>query len=242
MAEMIYEIALATGNAGKAQEIADILSRSGGIAGGLRVRTLKEIIGSMPYIEENGLTLRENARIKALAARKAMDEFFGAKRKTGPATVEKAKTEEIAASGAHVIAAADDSGLFVDSLGGRPGVFSARYGGSPGAVPEPSRQMEMLLDEMKNIPPEARAARFRCVMAIVYPGGRLSFAEGECEGFIAMRPKGSGGFGYDPIFYLSAFDRTMAELSSDEKNEISHRGAAVRQMADDIQSYMALQT
>ena len=119
---------------------------------------------------------------------------------------------------------ADDSGLAVDALQGRPGIYSARYGGESANDAERNR---MILEEMRGIPIERRGARFICVIAIVFPDGRSFFAEGSCEGVIAETMKGSHGFGYDPIFYLPGHGRTMAELPLNEKNRISHRAKAL---------------
>lgn len=120
---------------------------------------------------------------------------------------------------------ADDSGLEVDALNGDPGVFSARYAG-PDISDE--KRNEFLLSNLTNVPWEKRTARFRCVIAIAFPEDRLILCKGECSGIIAFEPKGENGFGYDPIFYLSEFDKTMAEISLDEKNKISHRAKAAR--------------
>jgi XTP/dITP diphosphohydrolase len=121
---------------------------------------------------------------------------------------------------------ADDSGLEVDALGGEPGVLSARYAG-PGASDE--ERIERVLQRLEGIPWERRTARFRCVIAIASPGGGVELCTGECQGIIALSPKGDNGFGYDPIFYLPEQRKTMAELSMEEKNEISHRGLAAKQ-------------
>jgi len=115
---------------------------------------------------------------------------------------------------------ADDSGLCVDALGGAPGIFSARYG------PDPSSRIERLLAEMAEVPDERRTARFVCVIALAAPGGETQAFEGVCEGHIARRPRGTHGFGYDPVFYLPEYDQTMAELPLSLKNEISHRARA----------------
>jgi len=125
----------------------------------------------------------------------------------------------------NMLTLADDSGLEVDALGGEPGVLSARYAG-PGASDQ--ERIERLLKRLKGIPWERRIACFRCVIAIATPEGRVEICQGECEGVIALSPKGENGFGYDPIFYLPQLDKTMAELSIEEKNEISHRGRAAR--------------
>jgi XTP/dITP diphosphohydrolase len=117
---------------------------------------------------------------------------------------------------------ADDSGLEVDAMGGAPGIHSARY--APGRDTD---RVTALLVQLRDVPWEQRTARFRCVVAIATPTGELYSAEGVCEGLIAFEPKGQGGFGYDPIFYLPEYDRTMAQLPQAEKNRISHRARAV---------------
>ena len=119
---------------------------------------------------------------------------------------------------------ADDSGLAVEALGGAPGVYSARYGGCL----SDGERCGLLLHNMKNM--EQRAAKFVCNIMCVFPDGRTVFAEGECDGEIAGAPRGSGGFGYDPIFVARGMERTMAELTENEKNEISHRGKALKML------------
>ncbi len=118
---------------------------------------------------------------------------------------------------------ADDSGLEVDALGGAPGIHSARY--TEGSDAD---RVEALLDELRGVPEEERTARFRCALVIVTQANRIYETEGVCEGVIAFRPRGEGGFGYDPIFYLPDYASTMAQLSSAEKNRISHRARAVQ--------------
>ena len=118
---------------------------------------------------------------------------------------------------------ADDSGLEVDALGGEPGVHSARYAGA-GASDE-DRYL-LLLEKMRSVPWEERSARFRCVIAVAQPGGDTPSSEGVCEGVIAFSPEGRFGFGYDPVFFLPEYQRTMAQLPPDEKNHISHRARA----------------
>ncbi|MBU0490590.1 MAG: RdgB/HAM1 family non-canonical purine NTP pyrophosphatase [Chloroflexi bacterium] len=118
---------------------------------------------------------------------------------------------------------ADDSGLVVDALGGEPGVYSARWGGRDMPYPERHRRLQQLLAD---VPWAQRKARFVCVIALVAPGGSARTVEGVCEGFIAHEPRGTGGFGYDPMFYLPEYDCTMAELPAEVKNRISHRGRA----------------
>jgi XTP/dITP diphosphohydrolase len=122
-------------------------------------------------------------------------------------------------------ALADDSGLEVDALGGAPGVHSARYAG-PGASDED--RYRKLLSELEGVPLERRTARFRCVVAIARPDGQVVFADGTCEGRIAFAPRGENGFGYDPVFIVSDRGETMAELSAEVKNQISHRARALR--------------
>ncbi len=118
---------------------------------------------------------------------------------------------------------ADDSGLVVDVLGGEPGIHSARWGGRETPYPERHRRLQRLLAD---VPWPQRTARFICVIAIATPDGRARTVEGVCEGFIAHEPRGSGGFGYDPMFYLPEYGCTMAELPAGVKNRISHRGRA----------------
>lgn len=130
---------------------------------------------------------------------------------------------------------ADDSGLEVDALGGRPGVYSARYSGEDATD---AANNVKVLREMEGIEKDKRTARFRCAMALVGEGIELT-TDGTCEGALLTEERGQGGFGYDPIFYVPKFDRTLAEMSSEEKNSISHRGAAVRKMADLIAEMMA---
>jgi XTP/dITP diphosphohydrolase len=118
---------------------------------------------------------------------------------------------------------ADDSGLEVDALGGEPGVHSKRYAGENKSDPE---RIAFLLDKLRGIPRDQRAARFRCAIAIATPRGELHECDGTCEGMIEFTPRGTNGFGYDPIFLFPERELTMAELSSAEKNKISHRARA----------------
>jgi len=123
-------------------------------------------------------------------------------------------------------AIADDSGLVVEALGGAPGVYSKRYGG--GNLDD-AGLCAFLLQNMKNM--EQRRAKFVCSIVCVFPDGRVLSAEGECRGKIAAEPLGSGGFGYDPVFIPEGAEKTMAQLTPDEKNSLSHRGAAIREFA-----------
>ena len=118
---------------------------------------------------------------------------------------------------------ADDSGLEVDALNGAPGVYSARYAG-PGA--SDGDRIRKLLAALDGVPWEKRKADFRCVIALAWPHGCLETFEGRCEGLIAFEPKGTNGFGFDPVFYMPEHNCTMAELPMDVKNHISHRGRA----------------
>lgn len=118
---------------------------------------------------------------------------------------------------------ADDSGLEVDALDGAPGIRSARYTLGSDRV-----RYRALLKALEDVPPPERMARFRCIAALVLPDGRQFMTEGVCEGIVTMAPSGDGGFGYDPIFYVPSHGRTMAELSAETKNYISHRARAAR--------------
>lgn len=120
---------------------------------------------------------------------------------------------------------ADDSGLMVDALGGAPGVYSARYGG----LHTDAERIALLLENMKDVPEEARTAQFVCAVTCLLPDGRKIAVQGVCPGVILRAPRGEGGFGYDPVFYLPEFGKTFAELAGEEKNRISHRGRALRE-------------
>lgn len=121
---------------------------------------------------------------------------------------------------------ADDSGLEVDALGGRPGVLTARYGG-PGLTS--IDRYQLLLKNLADVPDGRRTARFHCVVALAAPDGAiLGTADGVCEGVIAWEPAGDGGFGYDPVFFLPDHGLTMAQLPAAEKHRISHRGRAAQ--------------
>lgn len=122
---------------------------------------------------------------------------------------------------------ADDSGLAIDALNGDPGVYSARYAGTE---KNNADNMAKVLTQLDQVSKEKRTARFICMMAIAEPGNETLFFEGKAEGFIATEAKGENGFGYDPIFFVPAYEKTMAELTSAIKNEISHRADAIRQV------------
>jgi XTP/dITP diphosphohydrolase len=126
-------------------------------------------------------------------------------------------------------AVADDSGIEVDALGGAPGPRSARFAGE-GAGDEAN--LRALVKAISGVPASGRTARYRCVAVLAWPGGAEIWAEGTCDGLLETRPRGAGGFGYDPIFVPAGWDRTMAELAPDEKDRISHRGRAFRALAE----------
>ena len=130
---------------------------------------------------------------------------------------------------------ADDSGLEVDGLKGMPGIYSARYSGE-GASSQ--KNNEKLLQEMEGVSLSKRGARFKCIIAMVSPEGREAMAEGACKGRIGFREKGKKGFGYDPLFILPKYGKTMAELSLEEKNKMSHRGKALRKIRKIIKTFM----
>ncbi|WP_406620720.1 XTP/dITP diphosphatase [Bacillus atrophaeus] len=135
---------------------------------------------------------------------------------------------EAVAKAVNKMVIADDSGLSVDNLGGSPGVYSARYAGEQ---KDDMANINKVLQELKGIEKEQRTARFRCALAVSIPGEETKTVEGHVEGYIAEEPKGENGFGYDPIFIVKDKDKTMAELTSDEKNKISHRANALKKLS-----------
>jgi XTP/dITP diphosphohydrolase len=128
-----------------------------------------------------------------------------------------------------VPAIADDSGIEVDALGGAPGPRSARYAGE-GATDE--QNLDALMRAVRGVPAGGRTARYRCVAAVAWPDGRSAHADGVCDGALVSKRRGAGGFGYDPIFVPAGWDETMAELTDDQKDRISHRGRAFRALGD----------
>ena len=124
---------------------------------------------------------------------------------------------------------ADDSGLQVDALGGAPGVYSARFAGEHG---NDAKNNELLLKKLENVPPEQRTARFVSTVCCTYPNGEEILVTGVCEGRIGYEPKGEGGFGYDPLFMVE--DKSFAEMTAQEKDQISHRGNALRALAREL--------
>lgn len=171
---------------------------------GIQVLSQQEA-GCCFVVEENGKTFAENARLKALAVTEA----------TGKAAI------------------ADDSGLCVDALDGRPGIYSARYGPSDGTDED---RYHFLLKELKGR--TNRSARFVSSICCTFPNGDVLTAEGICEGSILETPRGSGGFGYDPVFQVENTGRSMAEFSSEEKNVFSHRGRALRNFQRVLEDYL----
>lgn len=145
---------------------------------------------------------------------------------TGTTFMENARIKaESGCKESGLICIADDSGLCVDALGGAPGVYSARYSGVHG---DDESNIIKLLDELKDIPDEKRTAYFQCSICVSFPSGKEVTAEGKCEGKIGYEKRGDNGFGYDPVFMVG--DKSFAELTSDEKDAISHRGNALKEL------------
>ncbi len=135
----------------------------------------------------------------------------------------------------NTIVIADDSGIEVDYLEGAPGIYSARFGG-PEATDE-DRNLK-LLDMMKGVPFEKRTARFVCAIAVAFPDGRSFVVRDTCEGYVDTECKGDNGFGYDPIFYIHDYGKSMAEISMDVKNKISHRAKALNKMVAKLEEFI----
>ncbi len=133
------------------------------------------------------------------------------------------------------IVLADDSGLEVDALDGNPGIYSARYAGEHG---NDKKNNQKLLVDLKDVPKENRQANFHCSLVLVGPGREPLFVEGKVDGFILFEPKGKNGFGYDPLFFIPDKNRTMAELSNEEKNKISHRAQAIKQLKGHLHEWL----
>ncbi len=204
------QFVLASKNKNKLKELSEMLSEIG-----IELLPLPE---DAPEPKENGKSFEENALIKARSAA----EFTG------------------------MAAIADDSGLCVDALSGQPGIYSARFGskeyfgyaekqglklkGTPIENAGDKERLEFLLENMAEVPGNERTARFVCAAAGVTPAGGTVTVRGECEGTISFKPKGEGGFGYDPVFFIPEFKCTFAELSPEMKNEVSHRGKAIRML------------
>ncbi|MGA2070086.1 MAG: XTP/dITP diphosphatase [Sedimentisphaerales bacterium] len=167
---------------------------------------------SVGEIEEDGKTFAENARKKALGYAKA----------TGLWTL------------------ADDSGLVIDALGGEPGVKSARFSGDKEANRGllDHKNMAKVLNLLQGVPKEKRTARFMCCLCLASPEKVLVETEGKLEGLIIDKPMGENGFGYDPIFFVPALDKTVAQMTSEEKNAISHRGNAIRKFKPKLEKLL----
>lgn len=193
-------VLLATHNPGKVREIQALVDELAPEQRGLFELVLPQQLGIWLEVQESGQTYHENAALKALA-------FCRASR---------------------LVTLADDSGLEVDALGGAPGLHAARYSPLPAATDADRRAL--LLHNLQGLP-RPWLARFRCVVALAAPGfepPKLEFYEGQCPGEIIPNQRGENGFGYDPIFLLSELGKTMAELSTAEKNQLSHRARAVK--------------
>jgi len=199
---------IATSNPGKLRDFAGAAAPHGIEIGGIPG------FASLPAVVEDGLTFEENARKKA---------------------------EEYSRQAAGEIVVADDSGLEVDALDGAPGVHSARYAAPDlfdvqphlaGENTDDEANNARVLRELKDVPPERRTGRFVCVLAAARDGQTLATFRGTAEGVILDSPRGTGGFGYDPLFYFPQIHKTFAELSAEEKARYSHRGAAFRQFLE----------
>jgi XTP/dITP diphosphohydrolase len=197
------QILIATSNPGKLRDFAGAAARHG-----VEVAALPNF-SSLPTVVEDGLTFEANARKKA---------------------------EEYSRAVPGEIVIADDSGLEVDALNGAPGVHSARYAADEPHLAEANTDDEAnnarVLRELKDVPPAKRTGRFVCVLAAARDGKTLAIFRGKAEGMILGTPRGSNGFGYDPLFYFPEIGKTFAELSAEEKSQYSHRGAAFRQLLE----------
>ncbi len=132
-------------------------------------------------------------------------------------------------------AMADDSGLEVQALKGEPGIFTARYAGQHAADED---NIKKLLNKLRDVPSDQRQARFVCSLALVFPDGKIFLKKGILEGFITLKPRGTEGFGYDPVFFVPALGKTLSEVSADEKNRISHRAKALEKIKKYLFMYM----
>jgi XTP/dITP diphosphohydrolase len=165
----------------------------------------------LPPVKETGLTFAENAALKAVSASRA----------TG------------------LLALADDSGLEVDALGGAPGVHSARYAATGQGNATDAANRAKLLEALRGVPPVRRAARFRCALAVAREGNVVLRAEGSVEGTILSEERGSGGFGYDPLFLPAGSARTFAEMEAEEKARFSHRARAIEALKPRLRELLA---
>jgi len=199
----MHRILIATSNPGKLCDFAGAASSRG-----IEIASVPGFT-SLPAVVEDGLTFEANARKKA---------------------------EHYSRYAPGEIVLADDSGLEVDALGGAPGVHSARYAADATHLLENNTEDEAnnarLIRELRNVPPEKRTGRFVCVIAAARDGQALAVFRGEAEGIILYSPRGSNGFGYDPLFYFPRIQKTFAELTAEEKAGYSHRGAAFRKFLE----------
>ncbi|CAN7326913.1 XTP/dITP diphosphatase [Paenibacillus sp. LjRoot153] len=203
-------VVIATRNEGKVKEFAKLFG-----AKGYKVRSLADY-SDLPEIVESGKTFAENARIKA----------------------------QIISAHLHVPVLADDSGLCVTALGGDPGVYSARYAGEDATDADNNARLLQALHELEDRielsagdghPTLLSEASFVCALTLIDPvANEVIEAEDVCQGFIIHEERGEGGFGYDPLFYIPSLGRTMAELTVEEKNEMSHRAKALRMFLDQL--------
>lgn len=206
-------LVIATRSLGKVKEFTKLFE-----AKGVKVRSLADYSDlELPEIIENGETFAANARIKA----------------------------QIISAHLHVPVLADDSGLCTDALIGAPGVYSARYAGEGAADDTNNAKLLAELFKLQPLPSEAISppatprllspASFVCALALVDPVENICMqVEAKCNGYIIAQPRGDGGFGYDPLFYMPEFGKTMAELTLEEKNQVSHRAKALRNLMDKI--------
>jgi len=201
--EPMKRILIATSNPGKLRDFAGAAA-----AHGIEISGIPNF-SSLPPVVEDGLTFEANAR-------------------------KKAEAYSLYAPGELVLA--DDSGLEVDALGGAPGVHSARYAADAPHLVENNTDDEAnntrVIRELRNVPPEKRTGRFVCVLAAARDGNTLQVFRGTAEGIILDRPRGSNGFGYDPLFYFPQIQKTFAELTAEEKAGYSHRGGAFREFLE----------
>ena len=185
-----------------------------------KLREIREIFQGIPVmtmdeagvhleIEETGTTFEENALLKARAVFRALS-----------------------GTGDNVLVMSDDSGIEIDFLGKAPGVYSSRFLGVDTPYEIKNR---IILDKLAEAKGEDRSVRYVCAIAAVTPDGREVCLRQTVEGYISEEPAGNGGFGYDPIFFVPEYGRTMAQLTPEEKNKISHRGKALRKMRDQLE-------
>ena len=203
---MGQKIIFATGNAGKMREIREILDGTN-----MEILSMKEA-GIEADIVEDGTTFEENAVIKAKEVAKLLTQ------------------SDIKKHGSAIVMA-DDSGLEIDALNKEPGIYSARYMGedTPYSVKNAN-----LIERLTGVPDEKRTARFVCAIAAVMPDGEVITTQGVIEGRIGYEEKGDNGFGFDPIFYVPELGCTTAQLTEEQKNQISHRGKALRAMKEEL--------